>query len=155
MTKTLDWDELDADVQSIVDIVANGDGQPVLDGPLKALLLQSHRDAFTSSVGPDGQAWPPRVDPGDGHPLLVESGALMQAATGGGVGHVYRSSPREMEAGVDKGVQEGGIPGAAAHNWGFAPRGLPQREWLGMKEDHQIEGADAVADHFLELIDQR
>lgn len=91
-------------------------------------VLQGVRDNFTSSVSPEGQVWPERKHIGDGHPLLIDTGAMMQAATGGGLGHISRVEPRTMELGVDGSV----IPYAAIHNYGTTK--MPQREFMGAQE---------------------
>jgi len=97
--------------------------------------VQPIRDGFASNfgaaAGSTGVAWPPRKPRknDDGHPLLIETGALL-GATQGGQGGITRVEERRLALGVDKGVQAGGIPGAGAHNWGNPANNLPQREFL-------------------------
>jgi len=107
------------------------------------LVHQSIRDNFTSSAAADGSDWVKRKIEGDGHPLLMDTGALLQAATGGGAGTVARVSDRELEWGVDLGV----IPYARAHNLGYPENNLPQREFLAVKEEHKAECDARIADH--------
>jgi phage gpG-like protein len=105
---------------------------------------QSTRDAFTSSADPITDSdWAPRVDPGDGHPLLIDTGALLQAATGGGAGHVRVVSPREMVSGVDKGA----VVYAAVHNFGWPDRNIPQRRYLGFTRRSVRRCRDVVVEH--------
>jgi phage gpG-like protein len=62
---------------------------------------------------------------------LIDTGALLQAATGGGPGQLEVIQGREVAMGVDGRV----IPYAATHNFG---RGnIPAREWAGLKPEHQ------------------
>lgn len=114
---------------------------------------QAHRDNFTSSASPEGIAWPARKPRrgDDGHPLLMETGAMLQAATGGGAGHVGRVGNRTMEAGIDTSIQQGGIPGARAHEFGYPERNLPARPWLGASEKHLEACDNFIADHGLKF----
>lgn len=105
------------------------------------IVNQAVRDNFTSSASPDGSNWPERKHAGDGHPLLIESGALLQAAVDQGSGHIERFEP----FGLVKGVQGETVPYAATQNYGRdwgrgAP--IPAREFMGIDE----RGADAVAE---------
>lgn len=129
----------------VVDGLANGSFAPAMQ-ECYTIVKQAHRDNFTSSAGPDGSAWPARKVQGDGHPLLAETGALLQAATGGGMGHIARLEDRQMETGVDKSVEQGGIPGAAVHEFGYAPKNIPARPWLGASEEKLKECDEIIAD---------
>ena len=107
-----------------------------MDGPWSDALEQcipvghqSVRDNFNSSATPDDQNWPPRKIEGDGHRLLMLSGTLMQAATGGGPGGVVRIEGNELIMGVDLDI----VPYARAHNLGYPEGHLPQREFLGLR----------------------
>lgn len=105
------------------------------------IVNQSVRDNFNSAATPAGANWPARKHTGDGHPLLMESGALLQAATDGGSGHIEKVGPFELT----KGVQGGEVPYAATQNYGRDwGRGspIPAREFMGLDD----KGADAVAD---------
>lgn len=113
----------------------------------RPLILQNVRDNFTSSVSPDGVQWPARKIVGDGHPLLIDTGALLQAATGGGAGHVSQIGPRSMALGVDE-----SIPYAAIHNYGGETRPMPQREYMGASEATEEEIAEALADYLLPTV---
>jgi hypothetical protein len=98
--------------------------------------VQPIRDGFASNfgaaAGSTGAAWPPRKPRphDDGHPLLIEKIGALLGATQGGQGGITRVDDRLLALGVDKGVKAGGIPGAGAHNWGYPPNNLPQREFL-------------------------
>lgn len=122
------------------------DVQPILEAG-RPIIAQGTREVFEGAHTPDGQAWPARKDPGDGHPLLIETGALLDAAAGEGPGHVDRiENGNTLVVGVDKGVDLGGIPGAAVHNWGFPPRNIAQREWAGFSEETQDKLTEQAAD---------
>ncbi|MCI0358644.1 MAG: phage virion morphogenesis protein [Planctomycetaceae bacterium] len=107
---------------------------------------QSMRDNFTSSATPDGSNWPPRKRQGDGHPLLIDRGPLLQAATGGGAGHVEQVEDREVALGVDGSV----IAYAATHNFG---RGnVPQREYAGLKPEREDACEAVIADALMQEV---
>lgn len=110
-------------------------------GESRRLMLQSFRDNFTSSATADGQNWPERKNPGDGHPLLMDTGALLQAAVGGGVGHESLLSDRELSLGIDSDVRQGGIPAAVALDQGNER--MPARRFYDVKLEH-IEQIDRV-----------
>ena len=113
-----------------------------LDAPLGEcvpVLRAGVSDNFEAAVGSDGTPWPPRklnasrVVPVSGldESLLVDTGPLRDAAAGDGAGAVARIlGGRTLLVGVDKSVHEGGLPGAAAHNFGHPPGNLSQREYL-------------------------
>lgn len=118
-------------------------GQDLISGPYtKAMELaspivnQSVRDNFTSSVSPDGADWPPRKNIGDGHPLGIDTGKLLQAAVDQGSGHIERFEP----FGLVKGVQAEAVPYAGFFQFGTSK--MPPREFMGLSE----RGQDAVAD---------
>lgn len=126
-------------------------GEALVAAPLRpameaarGLLRQNVRDNFTSSAGPDGQAWPARKTVGDGHPLLMDTGALMQAATGGGAGAMSIVEDRAVEIGVDASVRQGGIPGARRHEFGGG--GIPARPYLGASEPTLDKIGETIAD---------
>lgn len=106
------------------------------------LAHQSHRDNFTSSATPEGADWPPRKVEGDGHPLLIDTGNMLQASTGGGPGGVARIEGDTLFMGVSLDV----IPYARAHNMGNPERNLPRREFLGLTLRRAQEGETIVAD---------
>ena len=102
----------------------------------KPHVLENIAEHFVTGTSPDGESWAPRKNPGDGHPLLVETGALAYAATTEGFpGHVSRIEGDTLIVGVDKDGGVGGIPGAGAHNYGFPEKQIPQREFLGIDEE--------------------
>ncbi len=128
--------------------LADGPYTPVL-AAIKPVARQAFRDNFTSSANPDDQDWLPRKHPGDGHPLLIETGAMLQAATGGGAGGIEEIGTHDLTLGVDGGT----IPYGAAQNYGLPRRNLPQREYMGMSEQKIDEADDLLADFVLtELI---
>jgi phage gpG-like protein len=108
----------------------------------RPVVLQGERDLFTSSVSPDGQSWPPRVVVGDGHPILIDEGRLLQAATGGGPGHISRVASQEMILGV-----EGDVSGAIFHAEGTSR--MPARPFMGATEETEELIEARLADHLL------
>lgn len=122
--------------------------------PLGEVLTTAERSVrqgialnFADSASPDGRPWPARKD-SKPHPLLIETGALLKAALGTGAGGSTRTTDRDVELVIDKSVKIGGIPGAAAHHFGYPPRNLPQREFFAPKvsilDDIDRDVADAV-----------
>ncbi|MFA5752634.1 MAG: hypothetical protein WC910_06165 [Bacteroidales bacterium] len=99
---------------------------------------------FEGSVDPDGNPWPPRKIEGDGHPLLIQSGELKAAATGG---HIAEVNKDELRIGVDKGAGGGGIPGAGSHNYGYGA--VPQREFMGLNEEYLDKCQDILAEEVM------
>ena len=125
-------------------------------------LRRGFGENFEAAEDQGGASWPPRkldpLHPGSQergsnplapprtHPLLRETGALWAAATGHGAGAVERAEDRVLEVGIDKSVQLGGIPGAAVHNFGYAPFQIPAREYLYASDDTLDECQEIVAD---------
>lgn len=123
-------EQLRDELRTMADRCENASLRRVLES-----CVQPIRDGFASNFaaqeGSDGSPWPPRKPrpDDDGHPLLIETGALM-GGTQGGAGKVERVDDRLLELGVDKGVKQGGLPGAAVHNFGYPANNIPQREYL-------------------------
>ena len=107
---------------------------------------------FADSASPSGQAWPARKDPRPNHPLLIKSGALLKAALGEGAGGKTRTGARDVELVIDKSVDEGGIPGAAVHNFGYPAKNIAQREFFAPKESVLPSIDETVMDALDKLI---
>lgn len=130
-------DEAPAEMAALADGLENAS----LAGPMAecaVVMKQSVRDNFTSSASPDGSNWQPRKRVGDGHPLLIDKGDLLQAATGGGAGHIEQVGERDVAIGVDGSV----IPYAAIHN--FGGQQMPQREFAGLKPEYEDACHDII-----------
>jgi phage gpG-like protein len=134
---------------------------PEMMAELEPTVLEGVFENFVRESSPDGIAWPPRKERGDGHPLLVEiategSGSLLAAATSREAqGHIGRVEGNALLVGVDKQGGIGGIPGAAVHNYGFVERNIPQREYLGLTEDYIDLCMNIVADEMVDRINYR
>lgn len=139
-------EQLTDQIQRSEQVLATADLSSFLHDVARPLVLQSVRDHFNSSVSPGGQQWTPRKEIGDGHPLLMESGALLQAATGGGPGHISRIAPREMAVGVEPSIEY-----AAIHNYGGVTRPMPQREYMGADDATEEAIGEELADFLLPL----
>jgi phage gpG-like protein len=120
----------------------------------RAAVLQDIRDAFTSGRSPQGAGWPPRKKEGDGHPLLMDTGALLQAATGGGPGHISNLQEREMTVGVRKAT----IPYAAVHQYGFPGPdklgrmlNIPARPYHGATDESLDAIGEDIAEELLQV----
>jgi phage gpG-like protein len=121
------------------------------------VVYKGIEDNFVYAETPDGVGWPDRKEIGDGHPLLVEtrtegSGSLFSAATGQGGGSVKRIEGNTLIIGVDKEGGIGGIPGAGVHNFGYPPRNVPQREFLGVHESRMDELTETLVEPVLALL---
>ena len=113
---------------------------------------------FLEGQSPGGAPWTPRKrTPNPFHPLMRDTNALMNAATGFGPGHISENDGHTLVVGVDPGASdEGGIPGAAAHNYGFygvdslgRNQKLPKREFEGARPDTEVRMAGVIADGYL------
>lgn len=109
-------------------------------------VQESFRKRFDSQSAPDGSAWPARKPPTGGWPLLNKTGALKDAATGAGAGAIAESGDKFATVGINKSVNQGGIPGAAVHNFGFPERNIPQREFIGVEEPALLNIEEMIAD---------
>lgn len=123
-------------------IAAGFDEAPITDTmtAVADVMRQSVRDNFNSQATPDGSNWPPRKLKGDGHPLLMDTGRLLQAATGGGAGQLEIIQGREVAMGVDGSV----VPYAATQNYGRGA--IPSREYAGIKPEHEAACESIIAD---------
>jgi phage gpG-like protein len=140
-------------IQTVDQFIADME-QKARDGlPTKAafdavapVLRQGIDQHFQQRATPGGSSWPQRKDKKP-HPLLEETGTLRAAATiQGAVGHVERLEGDTLTLGVDKTIDEGGLPGAAVHQYGYPPGNIPQRQYLGFSEETTDRSADVVAD---------
>lgn len=98
------------------------------DEPLRqceAAARQAIRDNFNSSASPDNVNWPPRKVDGDGHYLLMDTGRLMQAATGGGPGAGSQQTRDAGEHVLELSIDAGTVPYAATHKHGDPSRNMP------------------------------
>jgi phage gpG-like protein len=123
---------------------------PMPMGDLVDLAQQSVIKNFEGSESPDGRPWPPRKIKGDGHPLLIDTGTLFGAATGLGFGGIVEVGRREAEIGVSGAA----VPYAAIHNNGGETRPMPQREYMGMREEDIEQGQELLADFCLRFFDR-
>lgn len=110
---------------------------------------------FAAQAGPNSGPWPARKHDGSGkigdadkgHPLEIKSGALFLAVTSPfGRGHIENIGPRSAELGVDPDA----VPYAAAQNYGFAARNLPQREFEDVDDATADQCAEIMADAMLD-----
>jgi phage gpG-like protein len=126
-----------------------------LEGPLYAMLPSlrgGFLDNFNNAVGADGATWQKRKREGDGHPLLVESSALLQAVMGGD-GSVTTIAARELQTGVNASSGgDGGVPFAGLHNAGNPATNLPQREFMYASEETLDRMVEVFADETLNTI---
>jgi len=119
------------------------DLRPVLE-ECRAHILVGMTEGFNQGRAPDGTAWPARKDPRKTHPLLTLSGALKAAAGSPATGHVERFEADALEIGVEK-VQQGGLPGAAVHQFGYAKRNIAARPYVGISEETATKCSATVA----------
>jgi phage gpG-like protein len=149
----IDQSEFDAHLAGMTDALADGDFSTCLQQDVRPLLLQSTRDTFNSQADAQGNAWPERKVAGDGHPLLWESGSLLKAAAGEGAGHVSDVGQQSLEIGVDKSVEEGGIPGAAVHQFGWPEKNIKARPYIETRDEYLDEAAEVIADAGLRILE--
>lgn len=134
--------------------LAASDLQPAF-ADVEQIVRMGIEDNFDNQSTADGNAWPPRKKPGDGHPLLIESGALKAAALGRGEGSVSRiaeatMSTCELQIGVEAVPGgPGGIPGARRHQYGDTPPGIRAREFIGISDETLDFVCERVGDELL------
>jgi phage gpG-like protein len=147
---TLKHPEERRDVRTIVRNFEAGSFAEALSGDIKEALLRSFAENFALSRTAEGTPWKPRKPRwnDDGHPLLVDTRALLMAAVEEGMGSIVRYGYRELHLGVDKDV----IPYAGAHNFGVPERNLPQREYLNASEKALLIVEEVIVEHADQLI---
>lgn len=116
------------------------------------LALADVQQNFATESTAGGEEWPERKD-NLPHPLLHLSGALEEAATGGGA-----NSIREINGDtLTLGVNGYGIPYAGRQNWGDRPgsrdilgreMNIPAREYMAIGEGTVDELSELAADFF-------
>jgi len=124
--------------------------KPAFDA-VAPVLRKGIDDHFSARSTPAGNKWPRRKD-NKPHPLLEETGTLRAAAaTENATGHIERVENDTLTLGVDKAIDEGGLPGAAVHQYGYPPGNIPQRQYLGFSEKTTDRSTDVVADKLAEV----
>jgi phage gpG-like protein len=113
----------------------------------KLKVLQDVGRNFQEATSPTGKKWPKRRNKGDGHPLLIDTTKLSQAALGLGDGKIDEESGREFSVGVKGSV----VPYAIKHQTGRNSENLPQREFMGARESTLIEIGEDIADDLLQV----
>lgn len=130
----------------LVDVISEFETQPpssLLEG-LRDELRQGIREGFNSSSDPEtGAGWPPRKRAGDGHPILINKGSLLQAATGGGAGSVGRIGTGE----VTIGVSDASVGYAKFHQHGTSK--MPPRPFMGASEKTLSTCGELIAESYL------
>lgn len=131
--------------QAMSNLADRFENEPIQEGmdEVRKLAHQSVRDAFTSSASPAGEDWPPRKHVGDGHPLLIDTGRLLQSSVGTGEGRVLEVTGREFNIGSN-------VKYASYHQHGTSK--LPKRPYMGMSEKHQADGEEVIADAVMEKV---
>lgn len=143
----IDIEQIEQHMANVAKRVDAFDWSDTLSGDVKAEVLQGVRDNFTSSVNPDGKKWKPRKNKGDGHPLLIDTGKLLQAAVGSGAGRVQQADAAELTVGVDTAR----VPYAAVHNRGG--KKMPQREFMGVQNKRLKRIDKLIANAGMEAFD--
>ncbi len=125
-----------------------GQSIPAILDACRQPLREGLDDNFSRRGRADGSAWPARKDPGDGHPLLEETGALRAATTTEGAeGHIERIADGTLTMGVDRDASKsGGIPGARVHQHGYPPRNIAEREFVAISAATADRCAEIAAD---------
>lgn len=143
--RSLSLDEFVAEMDDVADVLAAP--KPEVLRQLRPMVQQNIRDNFTGSHSPENLPWAARKHEGDGHPLLIDTGAMLQAAVGSegtvGKGGVVIVDSESLLLGVDGDE----IPYAAVHNRGG--RNMPQREFMGTSDQTEIDMGEVIADEML------
>ena len=145
--RAIDVEDLEAELGDMARQFESASLEEPLRESVLPIIREGFAENFTAAVGSEGGAWParkpPRYGKDDGHPLLQDTLALFEA-TQGGAGGVAEVAGRDLSVGVDTGVKQGGIPGAAVHNFGYGP--IPQREFLYASDDTLDRASAALAE---------
>lgn len=122
-------------LKKLPDEIDNLNHAPALEDATDEVFESVDRN-FGRQTDSDGELWPPRKDilP---HPLLILTGAMKEAATGG-PGSFIQYSRRDVKLGVRAEI----IPYAARHQYGEDP--VPRREYFYIN----IEDRGYVLDAF-------
>lgn len=121
------------------------DWAPTLGNEVRKEVLQGVRDNFTSSVDPDGKRWKPRKHKGDGHPLLIDTGKLLQSAVGTGGGRISQVTGSELTVGTT-------VKYATVHNEGTSR--MPKREFMGVQKKRLKKIDKLIADAGMKAFDE-
>lgn len=89
---------------------------------LAVIVQESVQDNFQRQTDVMGTFWPPRKDTLP-HPLLIKTGRMLDAATGG-PGHHKRAQRK----GLEMGIKPDKVPYAKYHQYGT--RRIPQRQYF-------------------------
>lgn len=151
-----DRERLGPTFRAIADFLEQGDMSEGLKLALDEVKLreaQNFEDAATAT----GQAWPPRKNPGDGHPLLIDTERMVASVLGDAVGlvaggtaeglgeHVEEIGPREAMTGTRN-------PYAGTHDAGAPNRNIPPRPFAHINEATADKIAEIMAEHLDEKI---
>ena len=141
--RLLKINELGADLAAVERALSAGSFAETLRGPVREEVSAGIEENFANSSGPEGQAWPARKREGDGHPLLVKTGALKAAATRGQA----EATDRELTLSVD-------LVYARTHQQGRAGAKIPARPYMGASERHLDRVGEIIAERGQQLLDE-
>ena len=135
----LRFEDLSKHLTSVVAGMQSFDGTNAL-AEAKVELQRGMRAGFNSSIDVEtGEQWAPRKRKYP-HPPLMKSGAMMQAATGGGAGSIARVQQQQLDVGVSGSV----IGYAALHQDGTT--GMAARPFVGASAETLDLIGEKIAD---------
>ncbi len=117
----------------------------------------SFLENFEQESSPDGVKWPPlkrqrrrKRDKrgrrrGGTQKLLQDSGLLKASSTASGADAILDIQPLSLETGT-------ALVYAAAQNYGYAPRNLPARQFIGVNADLADTFAEIIGDYAVEVL---
>ena len=118
---------------------------PLMD--CQTVILVGIAENFAGSHSSTGFRWPPRKD-NKKHPLLILTGELEAAATGGD-GSISRvEEGTSLIVGVDTGGGQSGRPWAELHQEGGTK--MPARSFLGFSDEVQDACEDVLVEWAIE-----
>jgi len=112
--------------------------EPLMD--CRTVILAGVAENFAGSHSSTGYGWPLRKD-NKPHPLLILTGELEEAATGGAGSITRVVDGVSLEVGVDASGGESGRPWAALHQEGGTK--MPPRPFMGFSDEVQ-DACEAV-----------
>lgn len=135
----IDIDRLSDAIQAALDsLKTRGFEQPMQEA--KVMIHRGIRAGYNSSADPaTDENWPPRKRRYP-HPILIKTGAMMQAATGGGAGAIQQIRARRLTVGVDSSI----IGYAYLHQVGSGK--LASRPFVGASDETVDAIGELIAD---------
>jgi phage gpG-like protein len=136
------WENIIEAIDAAIDRLKNAEFRESLT-EAKVAIHRRIRAGFNSSADPQtDENWAPRKGRYP-HPILIKTGRLMQAATGGGAGAIQEVAPKRLTIGVST----ASVPYGRFHQAGAGK--MPARPFVGATPDVVDQIGEMIADEGL------